>query len=85
MRDTDARVAKYSRRGLVLNFIVFALCLYYGNFQEKEHDTAIVLITGLLLVTLWRAYFLFRFDTLYARGPARWRNQYFFASCIGAA
>lgn len=85
MRDTDARVAKYSRRGLVLNFIVFALCLYFGNFQEKEHDTAVVLITGLLLVTLWRAYFLFRFDTLYARGPARWRNQYFFASCIGAA
>ena len=85
MRDTDARVAKYSRRGLVLNFIVFALCLYFGNFQEKEHDTAVVLITGLLLVTLWRAYFLFRFDTLYARGPARWRNQYFLASCIGAA
>jgi two-component system, sensor histidine kinase RetS len=85
MRDTDARVAKYSRRGLVLNFIVFALCLYFGNFQEQEHDTSVVLITGLLLVTLWRAYFLFRFDTLYARGPARWRNQYFFASCIGAA
>jgi two-component system, sensor histidine kinase RetS len=84
MRDTDARVAKYSRRGLVLNFIVFVLCLAFGNFQEKEHNTAIVLVTGLLLVTLWRAYFLFRFDTLYARAPARWRNQYFLASCIGA-
>ncbi len=85
MRDTDARVAKYSRRGLVLNFIVFVLCLAFGNFQQKEHDTAIVLVTGLLLVTLWRAYFLFRFDSLYARAPARWRNQYFLASCIGAA
>jgi two-component system, sensor histidine kinase RetS len=84
MRDTDARVAKYSRRGLILNFIVFVLCLAFGNFQQKEHDTAIVLVTGLLLVTLWRAYFLFRFDTLYARAPARWRNQYFLASCIGA-
>lgn len=84
MRDTDARVAKYSRRGLVLNFIVFVVCLAFGNFEEKEHDTAIVLVTGLLLVTLWRAYFLFRFDTLYARAPARWRNQYFLASCIGA-
>lgn len=85
MRDTDARVAKYSRRGLVLNFIVFVLCLAFGNFQQKEHDTAIVLVTGLLLVTLWRAYFLFRFDALYARAPARWRNQYFLASCLGAA
>ncbi|WP_049629677.1 response regulator [Cellvibrio sp. pealriver] len=85
MRETDARVAKYSRRGLILNFIVFVLCLAFGDFQEKEHNLAIVLVTGLLLVTLGRSYYLFRFDTLYARAPARWRNQYFFASCLGAA
>lgn len=85
MRDTDARVAKYSRRGLVLNFIVFSLCLFFGDFYDREHLLAIVLITGLLLVTLLRSYYLFRFDVLYARAPARWRNQYFVASCIGAA
>lgn len=85
MRETDARVAKYSRRGLVLNFLVFVLCLAFGDFQVKEHNTAIVLVTGLLLVTLWRSYYLFRFDTLYARAPTRWRNQYFLASCLGAA
>ncbi len=85
MRETDARVAKYSRRGLILNFIVFVLCLAFGDFQDKEHNLAIVLVTGLLLVTLVRSYYLFRFDALYARAPARWRNQYFFASCLGAA
>jgi signal transduction histidine kinase/CheY-like chemotaxis protein len=85
MRDTDSRLAKYSRRGLILNFIVFVLCLFFGEFAEKEFNTAIVLVTGLLLVTLVRSYYLFRFDTLYARAPARWRNQYFFASCLGAA
>jgi len=85
MRETDARVAKYSRRGLILNFIVFVLCLAFGDFQEKEHNLAIVLVTGLLLVTLVRSYYLFRFDSLYSRAPARWRNQYFFASCLGAA
>ncbi len=85
MRDTDARVAKYSRRGLVLNFIVFALCLFFGDFYEREYSLAIVLITGLLVVTLLRSYYLFRFDALYARAPARWRNQYFAASCLGAA
>lgn len=84
MRDTDARVAKYSRRGLVLNFIVFALCLTYGDFFDRENSLAIILITGLLLVTLLRSYYLFRFDVLYARAPARWRNQYFVASCLGA-
>ncbi len=85
MRETDARVAKYSRRGLVLNFLVFVLCLAFGDLQSEQHNTAIVLVTGLLLVTLWRSYYLFRFDALYARAPARWRNQYFLASCIGAA
>lgn len=85
MRETDARVAKYSRRGLILNFLVFVLCLAFGDFQEKEHNLAIVLVTGLLLVTLVRSYYLFRFDSLYARAPARWRNQYFLASCLGAA
>ena len=85
MRETDARVAKYSRRGLILNFIVFLLCLAFGDFQEKEHNLAIVLVTGLMLVTLVRSYYLFRFDALYARAPTRWRNQYFFASCLGAA
>lgn len=85
MRETDARVAKYSRRGLILNFLVFILCLAFGDFQEKEHNLAIILVTGLLLVTLVRSYYLFRFESLYARAPTRWRNQYFFASCLGAA
>ena len=85
MRDTDARVAKYSRRGLVLNFLVFVLCLAFGDFIDREHNLAVVLVTGLLVVTLLRSYYLFRFDVLYARAPTRWRNQYFIASCLGAA
>ncbi|WP_111640579.1 response regulator [Marinimicrobium alkaliphilum] len=85
MRDTDARVAKYSRRGLIVNFLVFILALAFGDFYQKQPTLAIVLVTGLLLLTLLRGYFLFRFDTLYARAPGRWRNQYFIASCLGAA
>src|SRR5690606_17850453 len=63
----------------------FALCLFFGDFYDREHSLAIILITGLLLVTLLRSYYLFRFDVLYARAPARWRVQYFVASCLGAA
>lgn len=85
MRDTDARVAKYSRRGLILNFLVFLLCLAFGDFAEREHNLAVILVMGLLVVTLLRSYYLFRFDALYARAPTRWRNQYFIASCLGAA
>lgn len=85
MRDTDARIAKYSRRGLVVNFLVFVLCLAFGDFIDREHTLSIILVTGLLVVTLLRSYYLFRFDALYARAPARWRDQYFIASCMGAA
>ncbi|MDO3383909.1 response regulator [Gilvimarinus algae] len=84
IHDTDARVAKYSRRGLVLNFLVFALSLAFGDFFYRETNLAIVLVTGLLLVTLLRSYYLFRFEALYARAPKRWRTQYFLASFFGA-
>lgn len=84
MHDTDSRIAKYSRRGLVLNFIVFALCLFFGDFFQAKQGLAIFLLTGLLVVTLLRSYFLFRFETHYARAPGRWRNQYFLVSFIGA-
>lgn len=84
MHDTDARVAKYSRRGLILNFIIFSLVLAFGDFFHRETTLAIVLITGLVIVTLLRSYYLFRFEVLYARAPRRWRTQYFLASCLGA-
>ncbi|TQV81265.1 response regulator [Exilibacterium tricleocarpae] len=85
MRDTDSRMAKYSRRGIVLNFLAFLLCLGAGSFLELAQELAMVLLLGLLLITLVRGYFLFRFDALYPRAPARWRNQYFIVSFIGAA
>lgn len=85
MRETDTRMAKYSRRGLVLNFIIAGSCLTLGGFFEKHQQLALALAISLLLVTLLRAYYLFRFDTLYARAPARWRNQYFVVSFLGAA
>ncbi|WP_049722267.1 response regulator [Gilvimarinus polysaccharolyticus] len=84
IHDTDARVAKYSRRGLLLNFLVFSLSLVFGDFFYRENNLAIVLVTGLLLVTLLRSYYLFRFEVLYARAPRRWRTQYFIASFLGA-
>lgn len=85
MRETDFRVAKYSRRGIILNFFAYLLCLSVGSFFELAQQLAIILTIGLLLITIVRSYFLFRFDALYSRAPARWRNQYFIASFIGAA
>lgn len=84
MRETDARMAKYSRRGLILNFLAFLICLIGGRFIEENKDLTVVLTTGLLLITILRGFFLFRFEHLYPRAPARWRNSYFVATLVGA-
>lgn len=84
MRETDARMAKYSRRGLILNLVAFGLCLALGDFYTVAPTFALTLAIGLLLITLWRGYFLFRFDSLYPRAPGRWRSHYFWASFVGA-
>ena len=85
MRETDARMAKYSRRGLILNLFAFLLCIALGDFYQEAPIFSLALAIGLLLITLWRGYFLFRFETLYPRAPARWRTHYFWASFVGAA
>jgi signal transduction histidine kinase len=84
MRETDMRMAKYSRRGLVTNFLVYLLCLASGEFVEQQFKLALTLTLGLLLLTLLRGYFLFRFETIYPRAPNRWRNIYFLVTLLGA-
>ncbi|MYM62444.1 response regulator [Pseudomaricurvus sp. HS19] len=85
MRDTDARMAKYSRRGLTLNVLAYLLCLAIGYLRVLHPTLAVVLTIGLIVTTLIRAFILVRFDNLYAAGPSRWRNLFFVATLLGAA
>mgnify|MGYP001191710922 CR=1 FL=1 len=86
IRDTDRRMAKYSRRGLISNVLIYTLCLLVEqNFIQHYQTLAIVLTCGLLLATAVRGYLLFRMEALYPRGPTAWRNRYFVATLIGAA
>ncbi|MDZ7924156.1 MAG: hypothetical protein U5M23_08855 [Marinagarivorans sp.] len=85
LRETDERMTKYSRRGLMTNFIIFLLCMAVGDFADKEPTIAIALTVGLLITTLLRAYLLFRFESLYPKAPTLWRTRYFYATLLGAA
>ena len=85
LRETDERMAKYSRRGLMSNFIIFLLCMAVGTFVDMQPGLAIALSIGLLITTLLRGYLLFRFEALYPRAPALWRTRYFYATLLGAA
>ncbi|MCR6651462.1 MAG: hypothetical protein NVV73_08195 [Cellvibrionaceae bacterium] len=86
IRDTDMRMAKYGRRGLISNILIYTLCLLVEqNFILHYHTLAIVLTIGLLVTTAARGYLLFRMDAIYPRGPTSWRNKYFIATLVGAA
>ncbi|SMF39018.1 hypothetical protein SAMN02745866_02500 [Alteromonadaceae bacterium Bs31] len=84
MRETDARMAKYSRRGLIFNFCAYLICLVGGRFLDENRDLTIILTIGLLFITVVRGFFLFRFDQIYPRAPQRWRNSYFIATLLGS-
>lgn len=85
LKDTDMRMAKYSRRGIITNFLIYVLCLVAEqNFIYSHSKLAITLTAGLLLTTVIRGYLLFRADAIYPRGPAAWRNKYFIATLAGA-
>lgn len=85
MRETDARVAKYSRRGVIFSLVAFAVSMVVGNYANAKPVMVYILAAGLIFFSCIRSYYLFRFDTIYARGPNRWRNTYFFISLAGAS
>lgn len=85
MRETDTRMAKYSRRGLIVNFLAYLLCFSLGDIHIVAPTTAVVLTAGLIITLLIRAYILIRFEAIYSRGPSRWRSLFFIVTLIGAA
>ncbi|WP_160153700.1 hybrid sensor histidine kinase/response regulator [Microbulbifer sp. ALW1] len=83
-RNTDTRIAKYSRRGMLFSLVAFAVAVAIGELRTNSPKLILVLAIGLVLVTLIRGYYVFRFEQIYATGPKRWRHRYFLASTIGA-
>lgn len=84
MRETDERLARYSRRGIFLSLIVFNLTIFIGGFYSEHPNLTLMLECGLFSITFIRAYFLFKFENIYAQGPARWRAMFFFLSLLGS-
>jgi len=85
IRETDYRMAKYNRRGLMLTIAIFVITLILGDFFHKSVNIAIALAGGLFLITLARGYIMFGFDAIYPRGAARWRAIFFMVSMLGSA
>jgi CheY-like chemotaxis protein/signal transduction histidine kinase len=84
MRDTDSRLARYSKRGLALSILVFGLSMSLGDYYEQQPQLTIVFAIGILLSVSIRAYYLFFFDRIYARAPSHWRNLFFSVTLLSA-
>ncbi len=84
-RVTDTRIAKYSRRGMLLSLCALLIAAAIGHMRIEAPRLLLVLLIGFVLLTLLRGYYVFRFSYLYSSGPHRWRRHYFLASTLGAA
>ncbi|MFC6979727.1 ATP-binding protein [Microbulbifer taiwanensis] len=84
-RATDTRIAKYSRRGMLLSLCALLIAAAIGDLRIEAPRLLLVLGIGFVLLTLLRGYYVFRFSYLYSTGPHRWRQRYFLASTVGAA
>jgi signal transduction histidine kinase/CheY-like chemotaxis protein len=85
MRDTDIRLVKYSQRGIFLSLLVFFAVILAGEFYATHPKLTIIMGVGLLLISVVRGFFLYKFEYLYAQGPARWRNLFFCFSLLGSS
>ncbi|MBN8431638.1 hybrid sensor histidine kinase/response regulator [Microbulbifer salipaludis] len=83
-RNTDTRIAKYSRRGMLFSLVAFAVAIAISDLRTTHPKLVLVLAIVLVLLTMIRGYYVFRFENLYATGPKRWRHRYFLASTLGA-
>ena len=83
-RATDTRIAKYSRRGMLLSITAFLIAAAVGDLRMVAPQLVLVMGIGLVVLTLLRGYYVFRFSHLYATGPNRWRRHYFFVSTLVA-
>jgi len=54
MRETDQRIASYSRRGILLNVILFIACIMFGEYTNRQPAMGNVLVVGLVLLSAIR-------------------------------
>lgn len=57
LRESDARLAKYSRRGILFSLIAYTICLSYGYLRVMEPQLAVSLTVGFFIVCITRAFF----------------------------
>lgn len=76
LRRVDLRAARTSVSGLLAALVIYAILATWGGFY-RDHET-LALLYGLLVIVVvaFRLSLVTRFDSLYGRGPMRWRRLF---------
>lgn len=76
LKSIDRDISQKSLPGVFSYFVIYLIAgLLVSDFQEYLM-AAYLIGLGIFLIAILRAIYIFKFDDLYAKGPARWRNQF---------
>ncbi len=84
LRTIDREIANKSLPGSFAYFGIYVLaCLLVNDFGDNL-ITVYTIGMGILAIAAMRVYYILRFEELYARGPAKWRNQFLSLTLLNA-
>ncbi len=84
LRQIDYDISRHGRFSVFGHLIVFVFVEWLMGFNALSPVQSYSVGLVLFLVAVWRLHFLIRFNTLYGRGPQRWRHWYGMATLAGA-
>ncbi|MEX1058054.1 MAG: histidine kinase dimerization/phospho-acceptor domain-containing protein, partial [Natronospirillum sp.] len=85
LRVIDRGISRHGRLSVFGHLLIFLYVEWLTGFNALQPVQSYSFGLLLLVVALWRLVYLLQFDTLYARGPRRWRNHYGLITLAGAA
>lgn len=84
LRQVDHEISRHGRVSVFGHLLIFLYVEWLAGFDALHPVQSYAFGLLLMLVAVWRLSYLLRFETLYARGPMRWRHRYGLVTLAGA-
>ena len=76
LRAIDKQMAEKSLPGTPTYFLVYLLIDFLLGFPEESRLISYTIGLSILAITAARIYYILRFESVYPKGPAKWRDQF---------
>ncbi len=85
MREIDRELSRRSISGAGIYLVLYVVSLGLTDFHQRQQQFTYVLGVALLLIAVYRVFFTYRFEAIYAVSPVKWRNRFFLQTWINSA